>query len=86
MSNVIIVENKVTLKGIVDKAFLKTIFFPKNNPFRTHLSSGIIWKDMAKVGTGLMNTGQQGTVKAILCHGTKGPLTHPHTKTGSVIS
>ena len=40
MSNVIIVVNKVTLIGIVDKTFLETIF-PKNNPFRMPLPSGL---------------------------------------------
>ena len=41
MSNVIIGANKVTLKGIADRVFLETMLFPKNNPFRMPLSSGL---------------------------------------------
>ena len=40
MSNVIIVVNKVALKGILDKTFLEKIF-SKNNPFRMPLPSGL---------------------------------------------
>ena len=39
MSNVVIVENKVTLKGIVDRSFLEATFFSKNDPFRTPFPS-----------------------------------------------
>ena len=31
--------NKVTLKGIIDRAFLETMFFSKNNSFRMLLFS-----------------------------------------------
>ena len=43
MSDCINVANKVTftLKEIVERAFLETIFFPKHNPFRMHLPSGL---------------------------------------------
>ena len=40
MSNVIIVANKVTLKGIGEMMLLET-FFSKNNPFRMPLPSGL---------------------------------------------
>ena len=41
MLNVIIVANKVTLKGTVNREFLETMFFSKNNPFRMPLPSGL---------------------------------------------
>ena len=56
MSNVIIVANKVTLKGIVDMVFLETRF-SVNNPFRTPLPSSFTER-VAKGGIGLMSVGQ----------------------------
>ena len=66
MSNAIIVVNKVTLKGIIDKAFLETRFFSKPNPFRMPLTS-VLCKSCGK-GIGLMNVGQRRIFKVILCH------------------
>ena len=66
MSNVIIVANKMTLKGIVDRAFLETIFFLRivHSEFPPLLN---YVESMTKVGIGLMNVGQQGIVMIILC-------------------
>ena len=67
MSNAIIVVNKVTLKGIIDKAFLETMFFLRIIHSEC-LSLLYCAKAVAKAGIGLMNVGQQRIFKVILCH------------------
>lgn len=67
MSNVIIMANKVTLKGVVDRAFLETrfsliIMYLEYPSFLDYT------KGVAKAAIGLMNIGQQGIFKVILCH------------------
>ena len=44
MSNVITVATKVTLKEIVDRSFLETMFFSDNTPFGTPLPSELCRK------------------------------------------
>ena len=57
MSNVIIVANKVTLKEIVNRAFLETMFFLKI--IRSECTSILDYAEvMARAGIGLINVGQ----------------------------
>ena len=67
MSNVIILVNKVNLKGIGHRAFLKTMFFFLRI---IHLECPSLLDcadDVAKADTGLMDVGQRGIFKVILC-------------------
>ena len=67
MSNVTIVANKVTLKGIVDREFLETMFFL--TIIHTEHSSLLDYEEgVAKADTGLKNEDQQGIFMVILCH------------------
>ena len=59
--------NKVTLKGIVDRAFLETIFF-LGIIYSEHPSLLDYAEDVTKVGIGLMNVGQGGIFMVVLCH------------------
>ena len=67
MSNVTIVANKVTLKGIVDRELLETMFFL--TIIHTERSSLLDYEEgVAKVDIGLKNVDQQGIFMVILCH------------------
>ena len=66
MSNVTIVANKVTLKVIVDREFLGTIFFL--TIIHTERSSLLDYEEgVAKADIGLKNVGQREIFKVILC-------------------
>ena len=81
MSNVIIVGNKVTLKGPVDRAFLETMFFLRII-YSGCLSLLDYLEGMVEVGIGLLNI--QGNL--LLLGNSEGPLTDPYAKSNSVFS
>ena len=72
MSSVKIVANKVTLKGIINRAFLEAMFILST--IHTEYPSLLDYAEgVAKAGIGLMNT-EQETFKITLCHQETRPL------------
>lgn len=67
MSNIIIIANKVTSKGIIHREFLETMIFVSIIHSECRVLLYYV-EAVSKADTGLTKIGQRRILKVVLCH------------------